>query len=71
VAAELGCAEKVLERDAFGAAFYQVAQGGAFFFAQRALKLKVEVDALFFAEDMSKEILGIQPRALHGLFVEV
>jgi hypothetical protein len=71
VPTELSGAENVLERDAFGAALYQVAQGGAFFFAERTLELKVEVDAPFFAKDMGKEILGIQSRALHALLVEV
>jgi hypothetical protein len=71
VSTELGCAEEVLERNSLRAAFHQVAQWGAFRFAERALKLKVKVDAFLSAEGMCQEILGIQARALHALLMEV
>ncbi len=71
MAEKIDGAEQVLERHALRSALHEIAQRGAVLFAQRAVEREVEIHAPRHPERMGEEVLGVQPRALDALLLQV
>ena len=61
----------MLQRFARGAAAEQITHRIQLGGAERTVEFQVEIDAVFLAEDVRGEVLGVQTRGFHGMARQV